>query len=59
MKRYREIQVELVYVLKKSAASSSLVALLVETKQTEGVFIVDVKGLSLMNLRRRFMLPHL
>ena len=44
MKRYWETQVELVFTLKRNAASSSLAASMVKTKPAEGVFVVGVEG---------------
>ena len=49
---------ELVSALKEDVASSSLAAHVVKTKQAEGVFVVDVEEHFLVNLRRRFPLPH-
>lgn len=57
MERCLKTPEELVFALKKSAVSNSSTAPLVETDQADGIFVVNVEGISLMNLKRRFMLP--
>lgn len=44
MEQYWESRMELVSALKEGAASNSLATHVLKTKQSEGIFILDVEG---------------
>ena len=53
-----DTRVELVSSLKEDTTSSLLTIHVVKMDQTEGIFVVDVEGLSLVNLNKRLLLSY-